>query len=199
MNVKKVILGLGFLLILGNGLIVAAGFDKGWKAYESGDYKTAIAEWTPLAEQGDVFTQFILGTMYDDGKGVAKNFKKAVKWYTLAAEQGDAEAQFYLGNMYNQKLERSVENDKTARKWNELAAEQGHGAAQNNLGFLYSLGVIVPTDTKRGYMWFNLAAHNGNLDAAGNREKLTKQMTNNQIAAALEMSNVCLKSDYTDC
>ena len=198
MIIKKIIIGLTFSLLLGNGLVVAASFDKGWNAYESGDYKTAIAEWTPLAEQGDVFCQFVLGTMYDNGKGVAKNFKKAVKWYTLAAEQGDADAQFYLGNMYD--FGKGVlENDKTARKWNKLAAEQGHGAAQKNLGFLYSLGGIFPIDTKRGYMWFSLATHNGDLEGTHHREKLAKQMTPADISEAQDMTSRCLESNYKNC
>ena len=31
----------------------AQDWDKGWDAYEAGDYATALREWRPLAEQGD--------------------------------------------------------------------------------------------------------------------------------------------------
>jgi hypothetical protein len=31
----------------------SADWKKGWTAYESGDFATALREWTPLAEQGD--------------------------------------------------------------------------------------------------------------------------------------------------
>ena len=34
--------------------------------------------------------------------------------------------------------------------------------AQSNLGFMYSNGEGVLTDTKRAYMWYNLASYNGN-------------------------------------
>ena len=30
----------------------AQDFSKGWSAYESGNYATALKEWKPLAEQG---------------------------------------------------------------------------------------------------------------------------------------------------
>ena len=67
MIIKKIIIGLTFSLLLGNGLVVAASFDKGWNAYESGDYKTAIAEWAPLAEQGVADAQNSLGVMSRTG------------------------------------------------------------------------------------------------------------------------------------
>ena len=93
MDVRKVLLGLTLALLLGNGVAVADARSAGMKAYNSGDYKTAIAEWTPLAEQGDAGAQLILGNSYRFGKGVLENDKTAVMWYTKAAEQGTAEAQ----------------------------------------------------------------------------------------------------------
>ena len=35
----------------------AADFQKGLTAYKSGDYATALREWTPLAEQGNARAQ----------------------------------------------------------------------------------------------------------------------------------------------
>ena len=69
-------------------------------AYKSGDYATALREWTPLAKQGNADAQFDLGVMYELGQGVPQDGKTAVKWYRLAAEQGLADAQFNLGVMY---------------------------------------------------------------------------------------------------
>ena len=97
MDIRKIITGLTLSLLLGSGVAVAADFDKGINAYDSGDYKTALAEWTPLAEQGGSDAQYNLGVMYDFGDGVPENDKTAVKWYTLAAKQGHARAQTNLG------------------------------------------------------------------------------------------------------
>jgi hypothetical protein len=44
----------------------------------------------PLAEGGDITSQYNLALMYDNGWGVTQDYKEAVKWYTLAAEQGHA-------------------------------------------------------------------------------------------------------------
>ena len=98
-------------------------------AARSGDYATALREWTPLAKQGNADTQNNLGQMYRRGKGVPKNQKTAVKWYTLAVEQGNAFAQSNLGAMYANGWG-VPQNDKTAVKWYRLAAEQGHASAQ---------------------------------------------------------------------
>lgn len=75
-------------------------FDKGLAAAKSGDFATALREWTPLAEQGDASAQYNLALMYRNGRGVIQDDKTGVRWYTLAAEQGLAAAQHNLGFMY---------------------------------------------------------------------------------------------------
>ena len=45
------------------GTVWAGDLDKRWKAYESGDYASALKEWRPLAEQGNAEGQFWLGHM----------------------------------------------------------------------------------------------------------------------------------------
>jgi len=116
MSIKKIITGLTLSLLLASGVAVAADHDKGLLAYNSGDFKTALAEWTPLAEQGYANAQYNLGVMYDYGEGVPENDKTAVKWFTLAAEQGYVNAQYNLGVMYHNGYG-VPENDKTAVKW----------------------------------------------------------------------------------
>ena len=63
----------------------SADFDKGWDAYEEGDYTTALKEWRPLAEQGNASAQFYLGYLYKMGQGITQDYKKALKWYRLSA------------------------------------------------------------------------------------------------------------------
>ena len=46
-------LTLATLLIFSCVTAWAADFDKGLAAYQAGDFATALAEWRPLAEQGD--------------------------------------------------------------------------------------------------------------------------------------------------
>ena len=53
----------------------SADFQKGLTAVQSGDYATALREWTPLAEQGNASAQFGLGLMYREGRGVPQDYK----------------------------------------------------------------------------------------------------------------------------
>ncbi len=96
----------------------------GLAAYERGDYRTALKEYRPLAEQGDAVAQFALGTMYENGRGVPQNDAKAVRWYRRAAEQGFTSAQNNLGKMYRRG--RGVpQDDVLAHMWWSLSAAQG--------------------------------------------------------------------------
>ena len=108
-----------------------ADFNKGVAAVQSGDFATALREWTPLAKQGDADAQFSLGVMYEKGEGVAKDNKAAVKWYTLAAEQGLADAQFNLGVMYANGTG-VIKDNVYAHLWWNIAASFGDEDASEN-------------------------------------------------------------------
>ena len=198
MNFKKIITGLALSMLLSTGMAVAADFSKGLQAAQSGDFKTALAVWTPLAEQGNAMAQFNLGHMYANGYGVPENDKTAVKWFTKAAEQELAEGQFNLGAMYDFG-DGVPENDKTAVKWYTLAAEQGYAIAQRYLGAMYDFGDGVPRNDKTAVKWYTLASYNGNEVARENKDKVTKQMTPADISTAQDMSSRCLENNYRDC
>jgi len=101
-----------------------ADFQAGMDAYERGDYDTALAEFRPLAEQGNVAAQYNLGVMYDNGRGVPQDYQEAVKWYRRAAEQGDVAAQSNLASMYY--AGKGIPQDYVlAHMWANLAASQG--------------------------------------------------------------------------
>jgi hypothetical protein len=87
MEIRQALAGLTLALILGSG-VAAADFDKGFKAYESWDFKTALAEFTPLAEQGHAEAQHYLAIMYADGTGVFKDDVKAYMWNNIADYNG---------------------------------------------------------------------------------------------------------------
>ncbi len=100
-----------------------AGFYVGVDAYNHSDYATAVREWRPLAEQGDVEAQGNLGFMYGKGRGVSQDYAEAVKWYRKAAEQGYAEAQYNLGIMYG--IGQGVPQDYVlAHMWFNLAVSK---------------------------------------------------------------------------
>ena len=76
-------------LVMGSfGMGWSANFQKGFEAFQRGNYAIAIKEFMPLAEGGDAHAQVMVGTMYEHGLSVPQDSKTAVKWYTLSAEQG---------------------------------------------------------------------------------------------------------------
>ena len=66
-----------------------ADLQAGLDASDLGDYATAVREWQPLAEQGDVQAQALLGLLYFDGRGVPQDYIHAHKWYNLGAANGE--------------------------------------------------------------------------------------------------------------
>jgi len=69
-----------------------ADFRTGIDAYKNKDYRAALREFQPLADQGDADAQFMLGHMYASGKGVPQDYIKAHLWFNLAAAQGNERA-----------------------------------------------------------------------------------------------------------
>ena len=186
-------------ILLGSvGVSSSADFSKGASAYKSGDYATALREWTPLAKQGHANAQYFLGWMYDEGQGVPQDDKTAVKWWKLAAEQGFAIAQYNLGLVYR-KGQGVPQDEKTAVKWYRLAAEQGFARAQFMLGVMYGRGKGVIQDWVYAHMWGNLGASNGDEDGGKLRDIAAKNMTPSELETAQKLARECVRKKYKGC
>ena len=128
---------------------------------------------TKKAESGDAESQFLLGSAYDKGEGVKRDFGRAVEWYSKAAGQGNVDAQFNLGVSYEQG--QGVDRDlKIAVKWYHKAADQGDSDAQFNLGETYEGGRGVEQDFDEAINWFSKAAEQGDAEAQKRLQKLIK-------------------------
>ena len=134
----SLVLAVALTSMSGHGSL-AQDFDKGLTAYKSGDFATALKEWSLLAEQGDAVAQFNLGWTYSTGEGVPQDNTEAFEWYRKSAEQGYAAAQYNLALMYDNGT--GVPQDYAqAVEWYRKAAGQGNAAAQYNLGLMYANG-----------------------------------------------------------
>ena len=76
------------LVLAGLGTPAKADLDAGYTAYKNGAYATALAELSPLADQGDPKAEHILGLMYSDGLGVQRDYAKAAGLLERSANQG---------------------------------------------------------------------------------------------------------------
>jgi TPR repeat protein len=113
------------------GAVLAGPLDEANAAYVKGDYAAAADLYRPLAEQGNATAQYTLGTLYERGRGVAKDQATAVAWFRKAADQGDAKAQFNLGFRYSAGLDVS-QDDVQAYMWLDLAAAQRTAFAEDD-------------------------------------------------------------------
>jgi len=109
------------------------------------------------------------------------------QWRPLA-EQGDAEAEYQLGMSYCCGFGPG-HTETEAYKWLCRAALQGHEQAQFQLGRLYGNGIkerpfSMPQQTDYAYLWYGLAAAQGDQLAAAYLSALEQGMTPQQIARA---------------
>jgi len=179
------------------GCATQSGYHDARSAASHGDYASAVATWTELAEQGHAEAQYQLATLYDQGEGADQDYLTAIKWYTLAAEQGHADAQNDLGVMYDDGHGVAPDYNQ-AIKWYSLASRQGDIVAQYNLGSIYRLEDAVQ-DNMRAYMWWSISARLGNILAVSQLEHIEEDMSSEQIRLARIMARKCLIKNYRGC
>jgi len=165
---------------------VCADFEAGRQAYNRGDHVTARRELIEDAEGGDSAAQALMGFIYRDGKGVAKDDAEAVKWYRRSAEQGETLGQYMLGvvHLFGQGVPRDLAE---AASWFRKAAEQGNRRAQYAIGLMHYRGDGVSRELIASYMWLTLAAKY-DKDAAELLTKVGAEMTAEQREEARRLA-----------
>jgi TPR repeat protein len=66
------------------------------------DYPKAAHWMEKAASQGDAKAQYLLGTLYERGRGVRSNSEKAMQWYKQAVNNGNMDAACPLARLYEQ-------------------------------------------------------------------------------------------------
>lgn len=170
--------------------VVASDLDAGKRAYEKGDFATALREWRPLADQYNAEAMYLVGSMVFDGKGVKQDKHIALGLFQLAAHAGSAEAELRLAAMYRAGDGVAINIDNSIY-WNKRAAEHGVPLAQFAMGVFYWGGVKethdsvteIKPDSVIAFMWFSLCSEPEHL-CADSRKVLAKEMTQHQIDEA---------------
>ena len=103
------------------------------------------------------------------------------------ARSGNADAEELIGIMYALGL--GVEkDDRRAFEWYLRSSMKGHPGAQSGIGWYYEVGRGMPApDLVRAYMWYTLSAIGGDPDAAVSQEEVVKKMTQEEIAAGIDL------------
>lgn len=142
-----------------------AGFDEGRAAYDQKDWRTAIANLRPAAEEGDTRAMILLANMYSEGYGVLQDKPQAFGLYHRAAMLDNIEAMIAVATMYQNGI--GVDpNTRLAIGWFHRAARLGDQKGMFFYGIhLYqgtkSATFDLPPDREGAYRWFRLAEHNG--------------------------------------
>ena len=117
-----------------------------------------------LADAGDAYAQYIIGTAYRDGGLLIPDTVKAQKLLERAAEQDLDAAQYALGKLYLSD-DADVHDPAKGIYWLKRSADNGNDYAAYRLGKEYLSGKNVSKDAAAavGYLW--QAANDGNAYA----------------------------------
>ena len=125
-----------------------------------------------LADAGDAYAQYIIGTAHRDGGLLIPDTAKAQKLLERAAEQNLDAAQYALGKLYLSD-DADVRNSTKGIYWLKRSADNGNDFAAYRLGKEYLSGVHATKDVETAAFYLNQAANNGNAYAQYLLGKLT--------------------------
>ena len=117
-----------------------------------------------LAEDGDAYALYIIGTACRDGGLLIPDTAKAQKLLERAAEQDLDVAQYALGKLYLSD-DADVHDSAKGIYWLKRSADNGNDFAAYRLGKEYLSGKNVSKDTSTAAEYLRQAANNGNAYA----------------------------------
>lgn len=160
-----------------------ADVKTGVDAWQQGDYGKAVAEWGPLAQQGDADAQFNLGQAYKLGRGVQTDLSAALDWYRKAAAQGHVRAEDNLGLLMFQQGDRA-----NAMPYLQRSSSRGDARAQYIVGTALFNGDLAAKDWVRGYALMTRAAASGLPQATTSLQQMDKYIPEDQRKQGLALA-----------
>lgn len=141
--------------------------------YQQENYQQALYWFLKAAAKGQSPAMLMIGTMYEENKGLEQDYEQAMYWYLKAAEKNDDDAMVNIGYLYNEGL--GVQQDyQQAMHWYLKAAEKSSGvgkgyiSAMVNIGSMYAEGLGVKQDYQQAMHWYLKAVEKDNSDAMAN-------------------------------
>jgi serine/threonine-protein kinase len=144
-----------------------AGANSCAKLAAAATWAAAAPQCTREATAGNAAAERILGSMYENGTGVAQSATDAVTWYRKAAAT-DVEAQFLLSHVLEVGPP-NVRNDDESLIFLREAAAGGFLRAQQTLAYRLENGSGIKKNETEAALWYRKAAERGD---AGSEEKL---------------------------
>ena len=121
----------------------------------------AVSEMDKLAENGDMYAQYLMGKLWRDGPLLIPDSVEARYWFEQAADQGHLVAQYSLAKLY---LSDDVEvrDIRLGMNWLYTAAVNGSSYAMYRLAKECLKGEVIEKDTEHAIEWFAESAERGN-------------------------------------
>jgi len=129
-----------------------------------GKTERALALYRRGAQSGDADAMLQLGSMFETGQGMRRNYAQARQWYEKSAQSGNSQADYRLGMMYanHRGVNRSY---RTAARYYQRAAVAGISEAQRELAALYRRGRGIKRDYAKAAHWYGKSAAQGDAEA----------------------------------
>ena len=122
-----------------------------WDEIHSESDKTTVIDlFKESIKNGNEFSMYSLGKIFDDGNKVDRDYLVAYDYYRMAAEHNHPDAQAALGWMYESGHGVPRDYYKSAY-WYGLAAKNNQVGAIRNLGTLYMNGNGVECNKEKGF------------------------------------------------
>ena len=142
------------------------------ESYPLEERDVAAEQLEQLAEDGDAYAQYIIGTAYRDGGLLIPDTVKAQKFLERTAEQDLDAAQYALGKLHLSD-DADVHDSAKGIYWLKRSADNGNDYAAYRLGKEYLSGKNTIKDAETAVSYLRQAANNGNAYAQYLLGKLT--------------------------
>jgi len=156
---------------------VVAEFQLGLSYLQQGRTDEGVALIRAAADKGQAAAQYRLAKLYEIGEGVEANAETARQLTERAARNGNRIAMHDLALYFAEGRGGVPKDMKLAAQWFEKAAERGVVDSQFNLGVLFESGQGLPQNLEDAYIWYSIAAGQGDQFAKKHIDNLATQLT----------------------
>jgi len=142
-----------FVLILS---ILNGNIENAKKAYYAKNFKKALPMFEKLSKEGNVESNYYLGTMYAFAYGAKQNYSRAFKYYTISANNPNKKrlkSIFNVGYMYMQGKGVKINYKKAFKIFKTLELED-MGMAQLMIGIMYTNGYGVEENQTKAVSYY---------------------------------------------
>jgi TPR repeat protein len=156
----------------------------------------------PLAQNGDLYAQLIVGSIYENGLSPAHGKQDAIAMYLLASENPALAEEIDVDNFQTNlcSLYMREKQELEAMKWCTLAAPNGNWLAMHIIGTLYKTRDGDFKDLVLAYAWYDRAyAFGGGDYSLESRDDVFQKLSTEDVATLNDRMEACVASEYLDC